>query len=270
MSKIGVGIVTCNRHEMYRELVDSLPFDRGYDYITVNDGKTDESESMIHDDYMYVANKDSLGVGKSKNIAIQYLLSQGCDYIFIIEDDMRIKDPEIFNKYIHAHKSTGISHFMFGYHGPANKNGISGGAPVPTKVINYGDPNIPLIALNHHCVGAFCMYTRESLEDVGVLDENYLNAFEHVDHSYMLAKRGYSTPYWWWADLANSMDLIEEQACSEDNSAITPRSDWQSNINEAWGEFTLKHGCSPIHVPVASFSEVEKQLKLMFTTRNDS
>jgi GT2 family glycosyltransferase len=95
---------------------------------------------------------------------------------------------------------------------------ISGGKPVPRKVIDYGDVKI---ALNQHCVGAVCFYTKECLDKVGLYDESYTNAFEHVDHSYELAKANYSTPYWWWADIENSLDYVEEQACSEDNSAIT-------------------------------------------------
>ena len=46
------------------------------------------------------------------------------------------------------------------------KAGISYGKPVPRKVIDYGDRKI---ALNQHCVGAVCFYTRKCLEDIGLL-----------------------------------------------------------------------------------------------------
>ena len=60
------------------------------------------------------------------------------------------------------------------------------GLPVSTisKALgNYKDVNI---ALNRDCVGAVTFFTRESLDKVGLYDENYTNAFEHVDHSYLL------------------------------------------------------------------------------------
>ena len=147
---------------------------------------------------------------------------------------------------------------MFGYHGPANKAGISGGVPVPRKVIDYGKITI---ALNRDCVGAVCFYTRKSLEEVGLYDENYTNAFEHVDHSYQLAKLGYCTPYWWWPDISNSLDFVEEQACSESSSAIRPRKDWQLNINRSWDYFTTKNGVGPISVPDTDIKEVINRLK---------
>ena len=170
---------------------------------------------------------------------------------------MLFKD-NIFEQYIKAYKETGIHHFMFAYHGPANKAGISGGQPVPRKVIDYGDIKI---SLNQHCVGAVCFYTKNCLEDVGIYDESYTNAFEHVDHSYLLSKKKYCTPYWWWPDISNSLDYVEEQACSENSSAIRPRNDWQSNIQDAWSKFTDKHGVGPTSVPDIEIKTVIKTLK---------
>ena len=170
---------------------------------------------------------------------------------------MMFKD-NLFKQYIKAYKETGIHHFMFAYHGPANKAGISGGKPVPRKLIDYNNIQI---ALNQHCVGAVCFYTKECLEDVGIYDENYTNAFEHVDHSYQLAKKKYCTPYWWWPDISNSLDYVEEQACSENSSAIRPRKDWQSNIQDAWSKFTDKHGVGPTSVPDTEIDAVIKTLK---------
>ena len=82
-------------------------------------------------------------------MALKHLLEKDCDYIILVEDDMLFKD-NIFKEYIKAHKATGIQHFMFAYHGPANKAGVSGGKPVPRKIIDYGKVKI---ALNQHCVG---------------------------------------------------------------------------------------------------------------------
>ena len=196
-------------------------------------------------------------LGKAKNRALKNLLDKGCDYIILVEDDMKFKG-NLFAEYIKAYKETGIHHFMFGYHGPANKAGISGGKPVPRKIINYKDVNI---ALNRDCVGAVTFFTRESLDKVGLYDENYTNAFEHVDHSYMLAEQGFSTPYWWWSDIANSLDFVEEQKCSEESSTIRPRSDWQLNIQKASQHFVKKHGISPVLVPDTSINDVIKFIK---------
>jgi hypothetical protein len=199
---------------------------------------------------------------------MKHLLDIGCDYIFIIEDDMVVLDVTVFDKYIEASKVSGIQHLMFAYHGPANKGNISGGKPKPRKIIDYGKLQI---ALNQHCVGSFCFYTRESLERVGLMDEEFnKNNFEHVEHSYRLAKAGYSTPYWWWADLANSTDYIQEQACSEVSSSIRRGDDWLDKIKWSARLFEKKHGYMPAWnnaVPdtplfeVISFVKSHKNLK---------
>jgi len=259
--KIGVGIVTCNRPDYLNTLLLSISSCEIDNVIIINDGE-EISNINIPDTYTYIKNTTNLGVCKSKNKAKKYLLEKENDYIFIIEDDMKIKDKNIFLKYIEAFKKTGIHHMMFGYHGPANKGNISYGKPQPRKIIDYGTVKI---ALNQHCVGSFCFYTRESLIEVGLYDEDFdKNNFEHVDHSYRLAKAGYSTPYWWWSDLANSMDLIEEQACSEESSSIRRGDDWFDKIKWSALLFQKKHGYSPAwenHVPDTPVHEVIAFLK---------
>jgi GT2 family glycosyltransferase len=255
--KIGVGIITCGRKSMFEKLFNSL-LDCGdqIDYLyVVEDTKTNRSyddnyavdiaRSWKGEHITVFTPTANLGVAKAKNSALAHLLDAGCDHIFLIEDDMFIKNPNIFQAYIDASKKSGIQHLMFGYHGPANKNGISRGKPYPRLVVDYGDFSL---AFNQHCVGAFCYYSRKCLEDVGLIDEKFRNAFDHVSHSYELALKGYSTPYWWWADLANSLDYIEEQACSEENSSIkTPESmqKWSDNIRSSMEYFKEKFGVLP-------------------------
>jgi len=256
--KIGVGIVTCNRPEFLEALINSLDECEYDELVIVNDGE----DHITSDKGSVINNEVNLGVCKSKNIVMKHLLDSGCDYVFIVEDDMLIKDSRVFQEYIRAYKKTGIHHMMFGYHGPANKGNISKGRPQPRKIIDYGDVKI---ALNQHCVGAFCFYTRACLEEVGLNDEDFdKNNFEHVEHSYRLAKSGYSTPYWWWSDLANSTDYIEEQACSEEITSIHRGDHWQDDIRTSALIFKEKHGYLPAWqgcVPDVPISEVVNILK---------
>jgi len=263
MSKIGVGIVTCNRDDFYNTCVGSINPSWYDEIITVNDGDNGIVGTCQLPDHYVINNESNLGVCKSKNKALSYLLSKGCDYIFLVEDDMMFKG-NAFEEYIRASKATGIQHMSFAYHGPANKGNISKGVPKPRKVIDYGDVKI---ALNQHSVGAVCFYTKESLDDVGIFDEEFdKNNFEHVEHSYSLAKAGYSTPYWWWADLANSCDFIEEQACSEESSSIRRECDWKQKIIDSAHLFQKKHGYMPAWqnaVPDTPLVDVIKILKSM-------
>jgi len=260
VKNIGIGIVTANRPDFYNKCRESIP--DGYDVITVNDGREFNATQRKGD--IFIQNRVNLGVGKSKNILFRKLLEGGKDHIFIIEDDMLIKKPEVFDAYIKAGNITGIQHFMFAYHGPANKNGVSGGPPCPRFIVEY--PENLKIAIVQGCVGSFCYYTREVLEEVGLFDEEFLNAFEHVEHSYRISLAGYTTPYWNWPDLADSMDYIDEQMCSEHSSAIRPRNDWRENIVKGCSLFQKKHGYNPAWqncVPDSSKQKVLENLKEM-------
>lgn len=242
MQKIGVGIITCNRPKFFLKCFKSIP--NNVELVVVNDGADFEDIDKLKKtrDFTYIHNAQNQGVGKTKNKALRHLLDNDCEHIFIIEDDIFVKNPDVFTKYIEAREVTGIQHFNFGYHGPANKNNISGGVPNPKFIVDYGSVKI---AINAHSVGAFSYYTREVLEKVGLIDEEYLNAFEHVDHDYRIYKAGYTTPYWNFPDLANSTDFLDEIECSEKSSSIRPRQDWRDNINKGVEIFKRKHNYLP-------------------------
>jgi GT2 family glycosyltransferase len=237
---IFLGIVTCNRPHFFKQCYESVKKLKNLDFLAVvNDGQDDIN---VEKNVFYTKNEKNLGVGKSKNILFKKALELGADHVFIMEEDIIVKNEEVLNAYIRAKNITGIQHFCFAYHGPANKNGISGGKPCPRYVVDYGDVKI---AINMHSVGAFCYYSKEVLENVGLIDEKFINAFEHVDHSYRIAKAEYTTPYWNWADLANSVDFLDEIECSENSSTIRPRKDWKENIQKAALYFKEKHGKLP-------------------------
>lgn len=260
---IGLGIITCERPHFLKQCIDSIPFDRIDHVVLVNDGKDwindcvpDELKSKIY--CIQHTAKPRQGVAISKNQALSYLLEKGCEDLFLIEDDIIIKEPEVFDAYINASRETGIHHLMFGYHGPANKT-ASGGEPKPRRIYHYKETDI---AINEHCVGAFCYYTRECLSVCGLMDTRFYNAFEHVEHSYKLALKGYSTPYWNWADIANSCDFLGELACSENNSSIRGHEGWSENIQKGMKLFQNIHGKSPFG-PCCVPDTPEEELKVV-------
>jgi len=260
---IFVGIVTCNRPLFFNKCYERIKKCEDIDFIAiVNDG-TDNIDVDKKD--QYIKNVKNLGVGASKNELFKAALKQPqVKHIFIIEDDIIVKDKNVFKNYINASKKTGIQHFMFGYHGPANKGNVSGGTPSPRYIIEYNDVKI---AINMHSVGAFCYYSREVLDRVGLIDEKFLNAFDHVDHDYRISKAGYCTPYWNWPDLANSYELLDEIECSENSSTIRPRKDWQDNIKKGAEYFYSKHGVMPAWqncIPDTSKPELLKIMKQIY------
>ena len=110
--RVGVGIITCNRTKYLNDLIQSLINTSNTidSLVIVNDG----DEVSVPGDIFVIQNKKNIGVGASKNKALKYLLENNCDYIFILEDDVVIKDLNVFKEYIEASRISGIQHFNFG------------------------------------------------------------------------------------------------------------------------------------------------------------
>jgi len=202
--KIGIGVVTYNRQDYCERVLKTVP--NVGPRVVVNDG-TPYDESVYPEGWEVITHKENKCVAAAKNTALRYLISQGCEYLFIIEDDILIKDDEVFERYIDAANITGLHHLMYAYHGPANKY-PSQDHPKPRLAVKFkeeGDDNS--IWFNTHCVGGFCYYHAGVIKNVGYMDENFKNAWEHVEHSYRIVKAGILPAYWWWPILLNHLDI---------------------------------------------------------------
>jgi GT2 family glycosyltransferase len=270
MAKIGVGIITCNRNEFLEGLLASLPKHVIDELVIVNDGK---AENQIKVPGTWLQNEVNLGVGKSKNKAMKHLYEKGCDYIFIIEDDMIIKEESVFQKYINACKESGIQHFNYGPGSPFNRKQHIKDFDLHNRHLldQHTDPNPKLIieynnnvkiALYEHTVAMFSFFTRKVLEEVGFIDEAYYNAWEHVDHTYCIIKAGYHPPFWWFADIADSEKYLTEAPGAIDNSSIANKSDqWLKNVTKGREIYLKKHGHYPNMPPTKTKEQVLQSLK---------
>lgn len=271
--KVGVAIVTCNRPDFLRGLLNSLIpcHDTIDELVIINDGTPVTDFDLSKGEWLN--NPENLGVGKSKNRGMQYLLDKGCDYIFVIEDDMVITNPTVFSKYIQAYKKSGIHHFNYGPGSPFNRKQEiqyfdlhnrhlldQHTDPNPKLVFDYGDG--VKISLFEHTVAMFSFFTREVLEKVGLYDEAYYNAWEHVDHTYMIIKAGYHPPFWYFADIFDSHKYLNEAPGAIDNSSIANKSEqWEKNVYGGREIYLKKHGHYPNMPPFTSKDQVVEIIK---------
>lgn len=271
MAKIGVGIITCNRPEYLNNLLRTIPITKIDKLVVVNDGDVKNKIELAYPG-TWLQNETNLGVGISKNKAMGFLYGYGCDYIFIIEDDMLILDENVFDKYIAAYKASGIHHFNYGPGSPFNrKQDIAfdlhnrhllnqHSEPNPKLVIDYGN-NIK-VSLFEHTVAMFSFFTREVLREVGYFDEEFYNAWEHVDHTYRIIKAGYHPPFWWFADIFESEKCLTEAPGAIDNSSIANKSEqWAKNVYGGREIYLRKHGHYPNQPPYVSKEEVIQTIK---------
>lgn len=264
--RIGVGVVTCGREGLFLKLRNSLLRCKDVDsFCSFEDTLTDkELESPFYTNNVWddvegygMGSFQNVGVAKAKNYCLELLMNSGCDHIFLIEDDMYIRNPSVFAKYIEASKASGIQHFNFSQHGRMNKvNGF--GDPNPRMIVNYGESSV---ALYPHCVGAFSYYSRKCLETVGLMDESYYNACEHVDHTYEIIKAGMHPPFWYFADIDKSWEYIGDEEWSIEKSTISCNPEHKKMMDEADKIFVSKHGHLPVQTPFENEEVVLKSLK---------
>ena len=213
------------------------------DFVVVNNGSP--YPKGTYPDYFHVIQHEkNKSIGISKNNAMKYLLSQGCEHIFIVEDDIIIKDPECFQKYIDLSKVSGIKHLNFGYHGTMN---MKNGKPNPRFCIEYDDVN--KMAINLHCIGAFSYYHSSILDTAGLIDEGFINAWDHVEHTYRIIKDKKHPPFWNFADVMDSNRFFSEIGTVEGNSVIRINKKFQENIAVGRKYFQIKHGIDVLQIP---------------------
>jgi len=237
MSKIGVAIITCDRPEYIKRLLDTINKKESNidELIIIDDGN--KPTFAAHPKVNYIRQTGGkIGVGRAKNLAIINLLEKNCEYIFLLEDDIIIKDNDVFNKYIEASKISGIQHLNFAFHGNDNYNPDR--SPAIKLRVEYSKDIA--VCFYPNVYGAFSFYTKKCLDAVGLMDEEYYNAMEHVDHTFFIAQADMTTPFRWFADIADSSKYIEELDKNHSGSEIRRDEKWIDNFRKAVARFAEK------------------------------
>ncbi len=252
---IGIGVVTHGRPDLFRECIGGIP--SGHTLVVVNDGTPYPADLYPPRITRVIEHERPRGVAPSKNDALEFLLNRGCRHIFLSEDDVRITNPGVLEAYIRASERSGILHLNFGYHGPRNKT--ADGRPDPRTNMEYGDGI--RIGFNRHLVGAFSYYHADVLGTVGLLDERFGNALDHVEHTYRIIRAGFHPAFWWFADVAESWTMIEDLDPDLRHSVLK---------SESWGmrlafhvsnlKFRLKHGTFVQAIPEVSLEGLHESL----------
>jgi len=253
-NKIGLAIITCNREDLFHQAVAAIP---EVDYnIVINDGKVLINKTDLAKINLLVEHKINEGVGRSKNEALKLMMAEGCEHLFISEDDVSVIDKEVCEKYIRASEISGIKHFNFSYHGPDNKD--SAGNPNPRLKTKFKE-----FSLGFHFFlgGAFSYYHRDVIERAGYIDEKFKNFHEHVEHTYRIIKAGYHPPFWWFADLSESYKMLKDLDPDLSRSVIRKNKlFYDLRLRYYTRIFNKKLGLKLENIPKHTESEVRQKL----------
>src|SRR3972149_8072139 len=233
--KIGVGIVTYQRFDRFKECFEHLlKNNRDVDEILiVEDCSVKDRErydeyfkSILLNNVNVIRNSENKGVGYCKNLVMKYFYGKNFEFIFTLEDDINVVNPGVFMHYVDTGARSGIHYLNFGLHGPANVG--------KKQLKKHGDAFVWVFP---ESVGAFTMYTNKLIEVIGYHDESFLNAWEHVEYAYRASNCGLSLPFWQFADAPLSDTYLNEQVGSLEDSSIRPREDWKPNIKAGYDYF---------------------------------
>lgn len=253
---IGVAIITYNRPDYYKKVVESIPKDKIDVLIAVNDGDYHYVRGVSDKTDFHILHTDQQGVSRSKNNALKCLIEKyNMEHIFLIEDDIIIKDPNVFEEYIKAANSTGIHHLC--YEKVANNE--------KTLKYKYEQPDGTTLGFYHNPQGAFMYINANIIKKLGNFDENYLNAFEHIDFAYNLVKNKVAPPFWYFPDIFNSEDYLIDIEGSSQNSTITNKNKYKENWQKSAHYFVNKWGYFTNQIPDLGIQRLEEELMFLQT-----
>lgn len=210
VEKIGVVILNWNGWQMTLATIRSLrqthePAERWRIFV-VDNGSTDESIQQLaqEPDIELVALPKNLGFAAGNNIGIRRALSEGCDYILLLNNDV-ILAPEflgpLLQRLVQIQEAWVVSpkiHFA----DPPNRIWYAGG--------NFRYPRLigEMVGLNQEDKGQFdspkivdfvtgcCMLVKAAaFRQIGLLDEDFFFYQEDIDFSYRVTNAGYQVWY---------------------------------------------------------------------------
>ena len=241
---VGLAIATYNRPSYLRQALYGVKrhlVDRGVvDRVYVIDDASDAPAigelrdlSTAESWATFVTLASNRGVAHTKNVGLRLMLGEGHQWLFVSEDDVVVQSPMAVLGYIVAAVSTGLHHLAFRSHNDKDPSGF------------LGTPGIggePPVSLWQNSVGRWALYSAESLRACGLMDEVFVNAWEHVEHTMRLGEAGYTTRgMGQFADATGSDRWIREISGSHAASIISRRSDSRHNSERGIEHWRTAH-----------------------------
>ena len=258
-NKLGIGYITCNSPDRVAQTFPTIPKGVG-ELVVINSGCV-LPESTFKGADKIIQSGRKINVAIAKNRALRYLMEQECEHLFLIEDDVIIKDAGVFGAYLRGAQSSGIWHLNYALQGAMNRAQDVGAevdsldslsklnnnsSPAPRAKLEYNDTKL---AFYPHAIGSFQYFYKGIIKNVGYFDERFENAFENVDYIYRVIKKGLHPPYGWFADLDNASFYLESLEDCMTNSELRNDDKYGENLLFGRQWFKGKYEITPEIIP---------------------
>jgi hypothetical protein len=254
-NKIGVGIVTYNSEDYFNSLYESLPFDKINDIVVVNGG---DKYKYPYEQCNWIQHSKNYYPAFCRNDAVNFLMNRECEHIFLIEDDMIIKDSNIFDKYIQASRISGLKYFSY------VSTSWESGTPnnrTPRLTVEYSK-DISVSFYKNMC-NEFTYHHYTAFNQTGLYDTQFRDPFD-IDLAYRESQSNYAAPFWWFADITDSDNLICNNPVAVSRlQSNRPDGSREQRIQEQWKLFITKHGLMVNEIPNVSKDTILKKIKLL-------
>lgn len=241
MKKIGLTLISYDRPDFLKRTLDSLEDNMWggahYKKIILDEPYTEEKYGWLRQyKHISLSYKNNQGIAPTKNLAFSNMIENECTELFIMEDDILMKDPQTCLKYIDYAKMFQVPHLNFALHGDLNKG--------QRKMASWqrNNQSNSIVCVYPHCVGAFSYYSKDIIIKVGLIDENFINAWDHVEHTWRICQTGLIPPFGYFMDHPDSAILLDEQIGSLESSVIRRDLDWSKNVEDGRNYWISKHG----------------------------
>jgi len=137
MSKTLYVILQCKENN-YIETVESIKVDKKDIVVYADENQNKDLEYT----YFNIGDKT---LAYYKNHAIKYAREKGYSYVYLIENDIVIKDMDIFNKYTSLMDRYSLGVIFYGFYGPLNW--VMGKLPNPSLEVKLKDETYTFIRM---------------------------------------------------------------------------------------------------------------------------
>ena len=195
-----IGIVVKDRLSCLRTLLKSIQ--PNIEYVRIVDASDEPLYNQVKDllpgckKYIHNSLKGYKAVNHNKNILMHDFLRSSADYLFLIEDDVKILDNEIFDNYIRISKKYNIPHM--------------------NAILKQDEKNCIIYSLKsevdvcNRLYGYFSFFTRQVLEHSGMCSKELNhNCWEHIEHTARIHRDfNYDPPFFAFPDIHNSWEQV--------------------------------------------------------------
>lgn len=185
---IGIGITTHNRYDVFSKTFTEInKFLPDWSKLVVVDDAS--NEPVKEATYRF---QENVGIARAKNKCLELL--EGCEHVFIFDDDTYPKSVDWWKPYVDNVEP----HLMYIF------KDFASGRKLGDSVEVFRDDKIRAYT---HPRGCMLYLERKAIDAVGGMDVSYRRwGYEHVDYSNRIYNAGLTS--FRYADIVNSGDLI--------------------------------------------------------------